>query len=430
MTQPVPTLLGFLLLVLLLLLRVPVGFAMAIAGATGFGMIVGAGPALNILGQVTYNTLTSYEFSIIPMFILMGVFSARGELSLELFRSARVWIGHYRGGLGIATLLAAGGFAAINGSSIATASTMTRVALPEMENNGYAPSVSAGIIAAGGTLGIMIPPSAVLAVYGFITEQDIGALFTAGILPGLLGIGMYWIVVMIISRLKPEGMVAAPKAPWRERWLSLRQIWAVLLLFSLVIGGIYGGIFTVTEAAGVGAAGAAIISALRGKLNVRQTIECLGEALRMSSAIFMLVIGALVFGYFLTVTGTTPALIGWITAQDLSPYVILTLILIFYLILGAIMDELAMTLLTLPVVYPVIVALGFDPIWFGIIFVMVVTLGLITPPIGMNVFVINAIAPHIGLRKIYAGVMPFIASDLVRLVLLILFPSISLVLSR
>lgn len=426
MSQTEIALSGFALLVVLLLIRVPVGVAMAIAGVAGFSLVVGIDPAISMLSQVAFNSLTAYEFSIIPMFILMGTFAARSDLSLEMFRASQAWLGRFRGGMAYSALVASAGFAAVNGSSMATAATMTRVALPEMERNGYDSGLAAGVIAAGGTLGIMIPPSAVFALYGFITQQDVADLFMAGILPGLLGLALYAFVIVLYTLVRPASLPEAEGSSWGQKLRALRSVWAIALLFALIIGGIYGGIFTVTEAAGIGAFGAWLIGVLRGRLGLRSTLACLAEALAMSAAIFTLVIGALTFGYFLTVTGTTTALIGWLANQPVGPYGVLTLILLGYLILGAVMDELAITLLTLPIVFPVIVSLGFDPIWFGVIFVMTVTLGVNTPPIGMNVFVINSMARHIGLGRIYRAVMPFVGVDLLRLLLLVLFPAISL----
>lgn len=428
MTHTIVAVGGFMLLALLMAIRVPVGFAMGIAGAAGFGAIVGLQPALRLFSQVPLTVATNYDLSIIPMFILMGAFASRSGLSLELFRASRAWIGHFRGGLALSTLLSCAGFAAINGSSIATAATMTRVALPEMEREGYHSSLSTGVIAAGGTLGIMIPPSAVFALYGIMTEQNISKLFIAGILPGILGVIFYGLAVRGIGFLRPDHVPASPRESWRVRFMALRDVWAVLVLFGFVIGGIYGGVFTVTEAAGVGAAGTWAIGALRRRLDFKATIECLIEALRITSAIFAIVIGALIFGYFLAITQTTQNLSFWITSLPLGPYGILAIILLAYFVLGAVMDELAITLLTLPIVFPIIVQLGFDPIWFGVIFVMTVTLGMNTPPVGMNVFVINSIARHVPLTDIYRGVAPFIAADIVRLIILVAFPTISLLL--
>ena len=299
-----------------------------------------------------------------------------------------------------------------------------------MRRAGYQPGLAAGVIAAGGTLGIMIPPSVIFAIYGLLTDQDIGRLFIAGILPGILAVALYVLTVQAIGWRRPEAMPRGPRHDWRERWATLREIWATLALFLFVIGGMYGGVFTVTEAAGMGAVGALAIGVLRGRLGPRAVFHCLISSLRTSAAIFVIVVGAFLFGYFLTITQATQNITQYLLGLPLGPYGLLTLILIGYFILGAVMDELAMILLTVPIVFPVITGLGFDPIWFGVIIVMTVTLGLICPPVGMNVFVINSIARDVSLVSIYRGVMPFIAADIVRLVILCAFPAISLVLPR
>lgn len=417
---------GFAALLGMMVIRIPIAFAMGIVGVLGFGAIVGIEPALRLLAQVPLTVVTDYSLSIIPMFILMGVFASQSGLSSELFNTARTWVGHIPGGLAFASLFSCAGFAAINGSSIATAATMTQVALPDMERAGYSSRLATGVIASGGTLGIMIPPSAALALYGIITEQDISRLFMAGILPGLLGVVMYGVVIRLIAHYRPESCPPGPVVAFSERLRSLKDVWAVVLLFVFVIGGIYAGLFTVTEASGVGAVGTWVIGALRGRLGVRATISSLIQALRITASIFAIIIGAMIFGYFLTITQTTQNVNAWLVGLPIGPMGVLTLILLMYLVLGALMDEIAIALLTLPIVFPVIVNLGFDPIWFGVIFVMVCTLGMILPPVGMNVFVINSIAPHIGLGTIYGGVAPFIVSDLLRLAILVAFPAISL----
>ena len=417
---------GFVALLLMMIVRVPIGFSMGIVGVVGFGQVVGFEPALRLLAQVPLTVVTDYSLSIIPMFILMGVFASRSGLSGELFAAARAWVGHIPGGLALASLFSCAGFAAINGSSIATAATMTRVALPEMEKANYSPGLATGVIAAGGTLGIMIPPSAALALYGIITEQDISKLFMAGILPGLMGVLCYGLTIRFLAAWRPDSSPPEEPVPFRERFLPLRNVWAVLVLFAFVIGGIYLGLFTVTEASGVGAVGTWAIGVLRRRLNFQTTIQCLIEALQTTASIFAIIIGAMIFGYFLTITQTTQNINAWLVSLPLGPHGILFLIIVMYLILGALMDEIAIALLTLPIVFPVIVGLGFDPIWFGVIFVMVCTVGMIAPPVGMNVFVINSIAPHVSLGKIYTGVAPFIAADLIRLAILVAFPIISL----
>ncbi len=430
MERDVLAILGFVLLFVLMALRVPIGIAMGVIGVGGFAMMTDISPGLRLLMHSPIRTVTDYNFSVIPMFVLMGVFATAAGMSRELFRASNAWLGHLRGGLALATIFACGGFAAINGSSVATAATMTSVALPEMRRAGYNASFATGVIAAGGTLGIMIPPSVMFVLYGIMTDQDISRLFMAGILPGLLAIGLYSLLVIFIGTMKPEMMPLGPRHSWEERWTSLRDVWATLLLFFMVIGGMYGGIVTVTEAAGLGAVGALTIGVARGRLGWDEIMQCLVEALRTSAAIFTIAIGAFLFGYFLTITQTTQNVAKFLLSLPVGAYGVLTLILIGYFILGAIMDELAMILLTIPIVYPVIVGLGFDPIWFGVIIVMACTLGLVCPPVGMNCFVINSIARDVSLIAIYRGVMPFIAIDIVRLAILCIFPEISLFLPR
>ena len=422
--------LGFILMFVLMALRVPIGVAMGLVGVGGYALLTDWGPGLRLLMHSPLRTVTDYNFSVVPMFVLMGVFASVGGMSRELFRASNAWVGHYRGGLAMATIFACGGFAAINGSSVATAATMTTVALPEMRRAGYNASFSTGVIAIGGTLGIMIPPSVMFVLYGIMTEQDISRLFMAGILPGLLAILLYVVTITLIGWFKPDWMPPSGRHDWKERWESLREIWATVLLFGLVLGGMYGGLVTVTEAAGLGAVGALVIGVVRRRLNANKILECLVDALRTTASIFTIAIGAFLFGYFLTITQATQDITKALLGLPIGPYGILTLILIGYFILGAIMDELAMILLTVPIVYPVIVALGFDPIWFGVIIVMACTLGLVCPPVGMNVFVINSIARDVSLTQIYRGVGPFIVTDIIRLAILCAFPWISLVLPR
>ncbi len=419
---------GFALMFALMFLRVPIGIAMGVVGIVGYGIKGGWGPALALLGQVPWSVVTDYSFSIIPMFVLMGAFAAASGMSADLFRMGETWFGHRRGGLAMGTVVACAGFAAINGSSVATAATMTTVALPEMRERGYDPGFAAGVIAAGGTIGIMIPPSVIFVLYGIMTDTDIARLFFAGVLPGLLAVAMYTVTIFVLGRLRPDWLPRGERHGRAERWRSLRNIWPVALLFLFVLGGMYGGFFTTTEAAGMGAMGALLIGVARGTLSRQAIMDSLVGSLRVTASIFVVVIGAYLFGYFLTITQTTQALVSWLSALPIGAYGILALILAGYLVLGAVMDELAMILLTVPIVHPVILQLGFDPIWFGVIIVMAVTLGMILPPVGINVFVINSIARDISLPRIYLGVAPFVASDLLRLVILVAFPSISLAL--
>ncbi|HVC12675.1 MAG TPA: TRAP transporter large permease [Burkholderiales bacterium] len=416
---------GFIVLFILMMLRVPIGIAMGLVGIAGYGLLSGLEPALRLLSLSPLRTATDFGFGVIPMFLLMGAFASSSGMSSELFRAANSFIGHRRGGLGIATILACGGFAAICGSSVATAATFSTIAYPEMRRYGYPQSFATGVIAAGGTLGIMIPPSSVLAVYGMITQQDIGKLFVAGILPGIVAVTMYTTTVSLIGALRPGFLPTGRPSPWSERLGALKSIWAVVLLFVFVIGGLYGGVFTATEAAGMGAAGAFIISVIRRRLNRAQFFECLIGSVRTTAAIFTILIGALLFGYFLTITQTPQKVTAFLTGLGLGRYEVLTLIMLAYLVLGCLMDAMAMIVLTIPIIFPVITALGFDPIWFGVIIVMTVELGLIHPPVGMNVFVIKSVVKDVKMSTIFLGVIPFVLTDILRLVVLISFPIIA-----
>lgn len=417
---------GFVVLFVLMLLRVPVGMAMGLVGVVGYSYIAGTGPALKLIGQTSMRTVTDYTFGVIPMFMLMGAFVSVSGVSRELFRAANAFIGHLRGGLGVATVLACGGFAAICGSSVATAATFSAVAYPEMRRFGYPQSFATGVIAAGGTLGAMLPPSTVLAVYAILTQQDIGKLFMAGIVPGLLAMSMYVITIMLIVYFRPDWLPAGERKSFGERLNGLKDVWAPLVLFLFVIGGLYGGFFTPTEAGGVGASGAFLLGVLRGKLDRAGIREALLSATRTSAAVFTVLIGALLFGYFLTITQTPQKLTEFLTSLGVGRYGVLAMIMVMYLVLGCLMDAMAMIILTVPIIYPVILQLGFDPIWFGIIIVMTVELGLIHPPVGMNVFVIKSVVKDVSFMTIFKGVIPFVITDILRLVILIAFPIIAL----
>ncbi len=417
---------GFAVLFVLLILRVPIGVAMGIVGLGGFAMMTTTNAALSVLAQSPIRTVTDYSLGLIPMFILMGSVASASGMSTELYRAANAWLGHQRGGVAMSTVAACGGFSAICGSSVATAATMAKVALPEMKRFGYPDTMATGVIASGGTLGILIPPSVVLALYGVLTDQDIGKLFIAGLVPGLLAIALYMITIRLYVRFLRGGLPQQERASWGERLESMRGIWAITLLFVFIIGGIYGGAFTPSEAAGMGAMGAIIISMVRRKLDLRGLFRCLVEAIQISAGIFMILVGAILFGYFLTVTqvpqNVANTLVGW----DLGPTGTLLVILGFLILLGCVLDAMAMVILMVPILYPVSVALGYDPIWFGVVIVMTVELALITPPIGMNIFVISALARDVGIQKIYAGVLPFVAADFLRIGLVIAFPALAL----
>jgi tripartite ATP-independent transporter DctM subunit len=418
--------LGFVALFVLMLLRVPVGMAMGLVGVVGYSYLVGPGPALKLVGQTSMRTVTDYTFGVIPMFMLMGALVSVSGVSRELFKAANSMIGHLRGGLGVATVVACGGFAAICGSSVATAATFSAVAYPEMRRFNYPQSFSTGVIAAGGTLGAILPPSTVLAVYAILTQQDIGKLFMAGIVPGILAMAMYVLTIAIIVKLRPDWLPGGEVKPWSERFKDLKNVWAPLVLFVFVIGGLYGGFFTPTEAGGVGASGAFILGLVRRKLDGPKIREALLSATRTAAAVFTVLIGALLFGYFLTITQSPQKLTEFLTGLGIGRYGVLALIMVMYLVLGCLMDAMAMIILTVPIIYPVIVHLGFDPIWFGVIIVMTVELGLIHPPVGMNVFVIKSVVKDVSFTTIFKGVLPFIATDIVRLVILIAFPVIAL----
>jgi C4-dicarboxylate transporter, DctM subunit len=417
---------GFLVLFTLMLLRVPVGMAMGLVGVSGFAYLVNGTAALKLVGQTSMRTVTDYTFGVIPMFLLMGAFVSNSGMSRELFRAANVFVGHLRGGLGFATIAACGGFAAISGSSVATAATFSTVAYPEMRRYGYPQSFATGVIAAGGTVGAMLPPSTVLAVYGIITEQDIGKLFIAGIIPGLLAISMYMLTITTIGIVRPNFLPRGARASWEDRFSAVRDIWAPLLLFFFVIGGLYGGLFTPTEAGGMGAGGSFVIGVLRGRLGKDEILRSLLQATRTAAAVFTVLIGALLFGYFLTVTQTPQKVTMFLTSLGLGRYGVLALIMVMYILLGCLMDAMAMIILTVPIMFPVITALGFDPIWFGIIIVMTVELGLIHPPVGMNVFVIKSVVHDVSFATIFKGVIPFIITDIIRLIILIAFPILAL----
>lgn len=418
---------GCVMVLVLMVIRVPIAVCLGAVGVGGFAWMVGWEPAVGLLVDSPFRTVTNFNFSVIPMFVLMGTLVSVTGMSRELFRAAHAWIGHLPGGMAIATILACGGFAAINGSSVATAATMTQVALPEMRRVGYNPGISAGVIATAGTLGIMIPPSVMFILYSILTDTDVIRLFIAGVVPGLLGILLYSIAAWAVCWYKPEWMPRAPKASWAERWQSLRDVWAVLLLFMMVLGGMYGGFVTVTEAAGLGVLGAFIIGVARRRLTWSMMVEAMVDSLRTSAAIFFILIGAFLFQYFLAVTQASQQLAEWVGSLPLSPIGIVIVIMAFYIIAGMFIDELAIILLTIPILFPVVTKqLGLDPYWFGVLVVTTVEIGLYAPPVGMICFIMNKMVPDIGLVNIYKGCMPFLAADLTRLGLIIAFPGIAL----
>ena len=420
------TLLGFVSLFLLLFMGLPIAFGMTLVGFIGFAYLVDWGPALAMLGQIAFETPLSYALSVLPLFILMGNFITEAGLSQDLYRSASAFLGHRRGGVAMATVVACGGFAAVCGSSLATAATMAKVSIPEMRRFGYADSLAAGAIAAGGTLGILIPPSVILVLYGIMTSTDIGALFIAGMIPGLIGIVFYIGAVALATKLNPALGPPGERVQWSQRLYSLFGIWGVLVLFAVVMGGIYFGVFTPTEAAGVGAGGGFLFALGKRRLSWTSLLKVLVDTARTSTMMFMVLIGALIFSNFINIAGLPSQLSDLLASVDLTPMMIFLCILALYLILGCVLESLSMMLLTLPIFFPIVQALGFDPVWFGIILVIVIEISLITPPIGLNVFVMKATLPDVATSDIFKGVSLFIVADVLRLALLVLIPSLIL----
>jgi C4-dicarboxylate transporter, DctM subunit len=356
----------------------------------------------------------------------MGNFVARAGLAHELFQAAYAFIGHVRGGLAHATIAACAGFGAICGSSIATAATMSKVAYPSMRKLGYSASLSTGVMAAGGTLGIMIPPSTIMVIYGIITETNIGKLFAAGIIPGLLTAAALMGVIAIVTARDPEHAPAGERTSWPDRWRALRGIWGVAVLVLVVLGGIYGGFFTATEGAGFGAFGAFLFALLRRRLTWAILYQVLVESARTTAMLFTLLIAATLFANFVNFTSMPGDLKEWITHLGLSPIMVIAAMMLIYVVLGTVMEELTMVLLTIPLFFPIVTALGFDPIWFGVLIVMIVQIGLISPPVGMNLFVLNALLPEVGLGRIFSGCWPFVLVMILILGVLIAFPQLSL----
>ena len=422
----IEALLGFATIFGLALMRVPLAFSMGMVGIVGIGLTRGWVPALASTAQVVHETGFAYTLSVIPLFILMGNFVARAGLAHELFHAAYTFIGHRRGGLAHATIAACAGFGAICGSSIATAATMSKVAYPSMKKLGYSDALSTGVIAAGGTLGIMIPPSTIMVIYGIVTETHIGKLFAAGVIPGILTAILLMGAVVLMTLQNPEHAPAGEKFNWKQRFEALRGIWGVLLLVFIVLGGIYGGIFTATEGAGMGASGAFLFAWARGALSWKSLYDILVESARTTAMLFTLLIAATIFANFVNFTTMPGDLKEWITHLGLSPIMVVGSMMVIYVILGTVMEELTMVLLTIPLFFPIVVQLGFDPVWFGVLIVMVIQIGLISPPVGMNLFVLNTLLPKVGLGTIFRGVWPLVLVLVVTLGILLAFPALSL----
>lgn len=424
------SLIGFAAVLLLAFLRIPIAFAMGIVGVVGFAMLVSWSAAFALIGQKVFGTAFTYELSVLPLFILMGNFVNRSGLSHGLYDASHAFLGHRRGGLAMATIVACGGFSAICGSSLATAATMSKVAMPSMRRYGYADSLAAGSIAAGGTLGILIPPSVILVIYGILTETSIGKLFAAGVLPGLLGVLCYLGAVQFVISRRPEIGPPAERTDWAGRLVALKGVWGVIGLFILVMGGIYSGFFTPTEAAGIGAFGGFLFALYRRVLTWRVLREVLAESAMTTAVLFTVLFGALLFAEFINTAGLPPALIELAGGFDVPPLGVVIIILVIYILLGCVFESLSMLLLTVPIFFPLVADLGFDLVWFGIVVVVVTEISLITPPVGLNVFVLRGMLPDVSTATIFKGVTPFWCADIVRLSLLVAIPWISLVLPR
>jgi tripartite ATP-independent transporter DctM subunit len=425
----IEALLGFVAMFALMALRVPIALSMGAIGFVGIGLMRSWPAAISNTGN-EFTDVASYTLSVVPLFILMGNFVTRAGMSRELYRLAYSFFGHLRGGLAMSTIAACAGFGAICGSSIATAATMARVSMPEMRRFRYEDGFAAGTIAAGGTLGILIPPSVIMVIYGLMTETSIGALFAAGFIPGILATFLYMLAVAIQTARNPALGPPGERSDWSERLDALKAMWAVILLFVLVIGGMYGGFFTPTEGAGVGAFGGFMFALSRNTLTWASLFEILSETAQTTAMLFMIVIGASIFSSFVNFT-TLPADLQMFVKQfNVTPIMVIVVICVIYVILGSAMEELSMMLLTVPIFFPLVVGLGFDPVWFGILVVCVIEIGMISPPVGMNVFVLSSVLPDVPTAKIWRGVTPFLIADLVRLAILVAVPTLTLFLPR
>jgi len=419
---------GIALLVLLFLFRMPVAFAMALVGLVGFAFLSTPEAALSLLARDIFDIFSSYPLSVIPMFILMGTFAFASGISQRLFKTTYTWVGQFRGGLTIATVFACAGFGAICGSSTATAATMGKIALPEMKKYNYDDTLVTGTVAAAGTLGILIPPSTVLIVYGILTESSIGKLFVAGILPGILMSIFFAATVALLCWRNPA--IGPPGAPttWKEKLRAMTGIIEALILFLLAIGGLFGGLFSPTQAGAIGAGGALLIGLARRQLNWRSFVEAGKEGLETACMVMFIITGAVVFGHFMAVTRIPFMLADWLGELPIHPMAVMAVIVFIYFIGGFFMDAMGLIVVTIPIFFPVVMKLGFDPIWFGVIIVLVGEMGVITPPVGVNVFVIKGIAPDVPLEKIFKGIFPFLAALIIVTIILFVFPQIATVL--
>jgi tripartite ATP-independent transporter DctM subunit len=421
---------GFAAMLALVFLRVPIAFAMGAVGFVGFALVVSFDAAAAMVATLTYETGLSVGLSVLPLFVLMGAFVSHAGLSQELYAASNAFIGHRRGGLAMATILACGGFSAVCGSSLATAATMAKVAFRPMRAFGYSERLAGGSIAAGGTLGILIPPSVIMVIYGLLTDQSIGKLFIAGILPGIVAIAFYLAAIAVIVRIDPAAGPRGPRAGWPARFAALRHVWGILILFMVVMGGIYGGVFTPTEAGSIGAVGALVFALLRRGFDLRWLYRSALETARTTAMLFAVLIGALIFANFINLTTLPQALLTWAELFREAPIVVILLIIGVYLVLGCLLESISMITLTVPIFFPLVAQLGYDLIWFGIIVVVVTEISFLTPPIGLNVFVLRNILTEVSTETLFRGVTPFFIADIFRLGVLVAFPAITLVLPQ
>jgi C4-dicarboxylate transporter DctM subunit len=418
--------LGFIALFALLFLGIPLAFGLAAVGAVGFAFVVGAEPAMRMLGQVAFDSSMNEAFIVLPLFILMGALFAHSRMAEELYAASYAFLGHRRGGLALSTILACGGFSAVSGSSIACAAAMTKVSVPIMRRYGYAPSFAAATVAAGSTLDILIPPSVTMVIFAIIADVNLGKLMIAGFIPGLIVTLAYLAAIIAMTAANPALGPPGAHTGWAERWRSLREVWTMAIVFGVSIGGIYFGIFTPNEAAGIGAFGAFCVALLRRRLQLRPFIAILADTAKSTATIFVVVIGAFVFMNFITVSGIVPELQGWMRGMELSATQLMIVLVAVYLVLGCVLEAAAMTVLTVPIFFPIVVQAGIDPIWFGIFVVIMVGIGMIHPPLGLLLFVVKRLVPDVSIGQMFLGVLPFVAADIVAIALLIAFPGLVL----
>lgn len=417
---------GFLIMLVFKGLRSPIGVGLALVGFLGVWFLKGFDTAIFVLGTAPVESLSRFTLAVFPLFILMGILALRAGLADGLYNAANALIGHWRGGLAIASIVGCGGFAAVNGSSLSTAATMSKLAVPQMLRFGYDVRLATGSVAAGGTLGIMIPPSLGMIIYAVLTETSVGKLFAAGILPGILAIVLYSVVIAFWMRMRPDLAPQAPKVPLRQRLMAVTQIWGLALLFGVVMGGIFVGFFSPTEGGAVGAFGALVIGIATGRMNWKIFVESVREAVELTAMVMMIIVGVSIFEFFITSAQFPQEMSAFIRGLDAPKELVIGGIILFLIVLGGFMEVIAIIFITTPFIFPIIVDLGYDPIWWGIVMIMVGEFGVVTPPVGMNVFVVAKMVPQASIADVFRGIMPFLIGDIIRLLLIIFIPGIAL----